>query len=505
MLPLLDIIIKIQATLKFYFECSMNITMKIIIYLLLTFLIAVTGISSDLRLRSLGNARLALLDTENEFNLYRYSYNPAYLLFDEHQDWLKFYGGSNYYHTSFKRLYDPEKEQNVYFNFIGYKILSPNQAIWGKVSYSFNNKYHLPYALERYPYADDPLVLADTTIGNILSDGPTIEIAYHYQPWSKLGLGLGIVYDISTGLKEQYTRPRTIHRNFEGKLAFTYHLSPQLIIGSWLNGAFLQDQIELTKSWDGKDIYTRRYRSEWVYRGVLAEFDRYINLNSWHYNLAAQYIRKNFHNVLSFDYVLNIQEVADKAGTNRRLDSQWYQRGFRLNYRTRLFISKYILGLQGSYLAQDDWSEHPDLPILITDRSRNVYELGIGISLPVKFLLLVGELGYQQTEENYHDYQSQITRQGKNEGFTGIAGCEIVVDPIHSLRFGYNHYHFEPGFESPQYLPEYRGQYLSVGLAEVRSPYELEIHFDYNLKNSAQDDYSYYGWNGLLYTRIFIR
>ena len=67
-------------------------------------------------------------------------------------------------------------------------------------------------------------------------------------------------------MKKEYTRPRTIHRNFEGKVALTYKLTSQFILGSFINMVFLQDQIELEKSWDGKDIHTLRYRSELVFR-----------------------------------------------------------------------------------------------------------------------------------------------------------------------------------------------------------------------------------------------
>ncbi len=463
-----------------------------------------TGLTSEWRLLSLGNARLALLDSDNELNLYQYTFNPAYMLFDEYQDWLKFSGGGDYHHSSFRRKYDPEIEQNVFFHFTGYKIMAANQAIWGKVRYAFNNQYHVPYALESRPYADDPVLLADTTIGNIVSDGPEIEIAYHYQPWSKLGVGLEVVYDLSTSLKEQYTRPRTIHRDFALKFGMAYHILSHFVIGSWLQASFLQDQIELNKSWDGKDIYTRRYRSELVYRGIVQEFDRYINLDRWHYNLALQFRRQKYHMLLSFDYLHDAQEVADNTGTVRQMDSYWYQDGYQLDYRARIFINQLTVGVYGSFLWQDDFSKHPNLPILITDRSRHIYEGGIGISLPISFLLLVGEVGYQHLEETYQDYQSKLSWNGQNNKITGIAGCEFNLDPIHYLRLGYSYNDYKTGFESPRYLPQYQGHRLSLGLAEMRSSHEIEIHFDYTLKNARETDHSDHGWHGIIHTRIFI-
>lgn len=482
----------------------MKKTCKIITFFVLLVLFYSTGTTSDWRLRSLGNARLALLDSENDLNLYQYTFNPAYLIFDEHHDWLKFSGGGDYYHSSFRRPYDPEIEQNVFFNFTGYKIMATNQAIWGKVQYTFHNQYHLPYAIEPQPYADDPVLLADTTIGNMVSDGPQIEIAYHYQPWSKLGFGLEMLYDLSTSLKEQYTRPRTIHRDFAIKFGMAYHLLPQLVIGSWLQASFLQDQIELSKSWDGKDIYTRRYRSEAVYRGIVQEFDRYINLDSWYYNLAIQLLRQKYHMLLSFDYLYHTQEVADNTGTIRKMDSYWYQDGYQLSYRSRIFINKLIVGLYGRYLIQDDFSEHPNLPILITQRSRHIYEVGAGLSMPINFLLLIGEVGFMRVDENFTDYQSKLSWNGQNDGLTGIVGCEITLDPIHYLRVGYNYNNAKTGFESPRYLPEHQKHYLAFGLAEIRSSHEIEFHFDYTMKNSRQTNHSFNGWHSIIHLRIFI-
>lgn len=482
----------------------MKTIFKMITFFMLLVLLFTTSLASEWRLISMGNARLALLDRDNDLNVYQYTFNPAYILFDESQNWLKFSSGGDYYHSNFRRRYDPEIEQNVFFHFTGYKIMAPNQAIWGRVHYIFKNRYHVPYAIDPHPYADDSALLADTTIGNIILDGPEIEIAYQYQPWSRLGVGLEVVYDLWTSLKEQYTRPRTIHRDFAIKFGLAYHILPHLVIGSWLQASFLQDQIELNKSWDGKDIYTRRYRSELVYRGIVQEFDRYINLDRWHYNLALQFLRQKYHMLLSFDYLYNMQEVADNTGTIRQIDSYWYQNGYQVDYWARIFINQLTLGVYGSYLAQTDFSKHPNLPILITDRSRHIYEVGAGISLPIHFLLLVGEVGLQQLDETYQDYQSKLSWNGQNNKMTGIVGCELTLDPIHYLRLGYHYNNFKTGFESPRYLPNYQGHCLSLGLSEIRSSHEIEVHFDYTLKDAKATDHSVHGWHGIIHTRIFI-
>lgn len=475
-------------------------------FFLLLILLSSQSFSSDFRINALGNTGLVLQDEDNDLNLYDMTCNPAYLLFDENRNWLKFYSSGNYYNTSLKRQYDPEKEQNLSFNFIGFKKLTHNQAVLGRVNYHFNNKYHRMNAIEENPYADDPLVLTDSISGNFYSDGPGVDIIYHYQPFSKLGLGAGIIYEISTGLKKQYTRPRTIHRNFEGKIALTYRLTSDLILGSYLATSRLQDQIELVKSWDGRDIFTRRYRSELVYREILGEFDRYYNLDGWHFNLALQFYpgKANFQNLLVFNYLDNTQETTDQAGTKRNMDSYWYQKINLLTYYGRFFLRRMVIGLKLAYMEESDWSKHPSLPILITERSRQNYEVGLGLSYNFNRLLLLLEGDYNSSSEIFHDYQSALNREGTNNYYSARFGSEIKLDPIHYLMLGYNYNYFNPNYQSPQFLPEYKAQYFSAGLSERRARYEISLYYNYELKNAIQDGSSFSGWNALIYTRLYM-
>jgi hypothetical protein len=479
---------------------------RIIMTFLLLLGITYIGFASDIRIMSLGNARLVLLDRDNDLNLYNFIQNPAYLLKDDKQSWLKFYGGANYYHTTLKREFDPDMEQNLIFDFEGYKILSDIQAIWGRVDYNFNNRYHIANALDRNPYAGDPVLLSDTTSGNFYTDGPRLEVGYNIQPLSRLGFGAQILYEISTGLKKQYTRPRTIHRNFETKIAFTYSLSKNISVGSYLNLSFLQDQIELVKSWDGKEIHTLRYRSELVYRSALGSFDRYKNLDGWHYNAAVQYYSTNnrFQNLFSFDYYKFSQEISDHTGASRHLEPYWYQNIYHLFYYGRLIKGSMVVGISAGYHNYEDWSEHPDFPIMITQENRKVWEIGGGLSYQFSKILFAVEGSILHSLNDYNDHQSILVHNGNQDFYTSKLGIEYNFDPIHQIRLGFNYDYFYPDYYSPRYLPEYRVQYFSFGLAESRVKYEIEFHLDYVLKNAIQNGSSFNGWNALIYTRLYM-
>jgi len=486
--------------------CKRNLKIFVFTFLALG-LILTSLIASEFRIRSLGNARLALSDEDNHLNLYNAGHNPAYLLFDEKANWLKFYSGADYSHTSLKRMYDPQKRQNLYFTFEGVKILGKNQVFWGKVKYNFNRKYRVYRAIEPNPYNDDPLVLTDTTSGSFYTDGPVIQVAYHNQVLPKLGVGIEMEYDISTGLKKQYTRPRTIHRNFEGKVGMTYRLSPNLVWGSYFKSSFLQDQIELTRSWDGKTIYTRRYRSESVYRVVVGSYDRYNNLDGFQFNTAVQYFthRNNFRNLLEFNLFKSKQKVTDKFSARKETDSPWFNYALSSVYQGRYIFNRLILGLKLSYLYCEDWSEHPDYPLLITERHQERYQIAGGVSYQFPRLLLISEAGFLRSHIQYDDYQSSVYRRGNHDFYTGKLGMEFQFDPIHFIRAGFNFDYFYPDFLSPRYLPEHSLHYFSFGLSEQRARYDLEIHLEYVFKNEVDSPARYDGWNALIFTKIYMQ
>jgi hypothetical protein len=465
-----------------------------------------TNYGSDIRLQSLANCRLALIDQDNELNLYDWVDNPAYLLFDDKSNWLRFYSGGNYNHTSLVRTYDPRKEQNLFINFEGLKQLKSNQAVLGGIRYNFNRKYQLAYALERTPYNDDPLILADTTTGSIFEDGPTVFITYNYQPLKKISIGIESEYQISTSLKKEYTRPRTIHRNFESKIALVYKISPRFFVGTFLSGSYLQDQIELQDSWDGKAIYVLEYRSELVYREKFGNFDRYIFLNGMDYNLSLQYQTKNqkSQHLLTFHYLRNKQTIEDKTNTVQRSDSYWFQYGFVLQYDYRFVWKKFVFSLESGMTNADDWSEHPFLPILITERSCNNLRLGTGISRRLSKLLLVAEAGFSRTKEDYKDYQSEIYRAGIHDLYSGKFGIEYYLDPIHVIRAGFSHDYFFPDYYSPRYLSEHASNYFSLGMARVQSQFEIDFHLDYSIQNTPDNKFRGEGWNIVFYSQIFM-
>ena len=125
----------------------------------------------------MGNVDLLLDHQENQLNLYRSTGNSAYMIQAETGSWIKLYGLREEGSGELTRFYDPTHQKNSVFHAEGYKKLSPNQAFWGQVDYRFQHFGNVAYALEPEPYRNDPILIADTTVGNFNHDGPQVRVA----------------------------------------------------------------------------------------------------------------------------------------------------------------------------------------------------------------------------------------------------------------------------------------------------------------------------------------
>ncbi len=69
---------------------------------------------------------------------------------------------------------------------------------------------------------NDPFYMTDLTTGDFQHDGPSMSADYALRIRPKLFVGAGFDYDISTGLKDTYTKPEIVHNKFMANLGITY-------------------------------------------------------------------------------------------------------------------------------------------------------------------------------------------------------------------------------------------------------------------------------------------
>ncbi|MEJ2636474.1 MAG: hypothetical protein P8184_14425 [Calditrichia bacterium] len=458
--------------------------------------------AQDLRTVSLGGADLVLNHEENHLNFYRLNGNPALMMQYEAVNWLKINSYGNYQHGSLRRVLDPAANRNLLFNAQGYKKLSERQAFYGQVSYDLLKNYSVKNAIDPDPYGDDPLVLMDSTTGDFNYNGPKAQVCYQNQISSRFSLGGEITYGISQGLKDQFTRPRIIHRDFAAGIGMGYRLGRYLLIGTIINYETVQNQTEVTgKQLEAFDPVIKRFRSESVFRVIKGGFNRYTNRDNYSFNLSIQNggIGREFQQVVQLNYRYGVQKTYDNVDLNKIYDSPWFGRYYNASYQNRWIVpgGKWILGARfsGNYLSS--FSRHPDLDIMITEREvrSGCAELGISrnFSIPRPFLLVL-QGGYGQTRDSYSDYQSKVYRKVKLTDYIARVGLDVSVDPIHNLLLGYNYGKDDVDAFSPRYLPDYYMWRFSMGISETRQKYQLQFSFEYFVKRAAYDDHEFDGW-----------
>ncbi len=484
---------------KFHYLCS----------IIVLSLFCNPAFSQDFRSDAMGGTGLVLNHAENRLSIYNLTGNPALIMQDEAENWLKMYTVGDYSHGNLHRTWDPASTQNLLFNFQGYKRLNDSQAFYGQVNYAFNDYYSVQNAIELNPYADDPLVLTDTTTGSFRYDGPSINVGYQYQVNKKMSLGANLNYDISQGLKKQFTRPRILHRDFAATAGLGYAFNGNWTVAGDFTYQILQDQTEITShQLEGLDPRIKRFRSELLFRQLNGSFNRYTNWDVYEYNVALhnQNNAGTFQQLAQADYRYTTQKTFDETSL-KVYDSDWYGTYYNGSYQNRWLLPEKGLTLgariSGGYLSS--FSEHPTLHILITEREvkKMAAELGVArqmnIGMPILWAL---QGGYALTEDSYDDYQSVIHRKLKANNYIARAGLDVTIDPIHDILLGYNYGDNSVDVFSPRYLPDYTLQRFSLGITEARLKYNMQLSFEYFVKKARDANYEYDGWMVTFYTKI---
>ncbi|NOY77518.1 MAG: hypothetical protein GXO76_06570, partial [Calditrichaeota bacterium] len=94
-------------------------------------LLATNVCARDNRLSAMGNLQLALPDSDNQLNFYDFGQNPAGLQADQTYRWMRIYLNAQNHWGRYRRLYDPDNEQNYSLIFEGVKALNSKETFWG--------------------------------------------------------------------------------------------------------------------------------------------------------------------------------------------------------------------------------------------------------------------------------------------------------------------------------------------------------------------------------------
>lgn len=330
-------------------------------------------------LSSINNLSPAFND---RLNLYDFGENPAWITMEERNNgvWVGFYGSTIF--GGYRRIYDPARLNYYNINFVRVENLGKKGVFKGYALYNFEERKGLYRSLLLYPYDGKAFFVTDTTVGNFRYLGPNIGFDYGFELVKNFFTGLRLRYTLIDGLKDIYTRPRTIYRDIECVIGLAFKVMERTSFGFSAVLINSREKIE-AKSEDLYDVEIYFFRGDQYFvkrRANLVEF----NLKDRGY---AGYTQLNFSvGKAAFGFNIGYKQIGKYLVVPYGFIEE-YEFGYA-NFES--YMGKFMGRLKASdflniallirYEHDDIWSKHSERNLLLWREKFDFMEYGSGVS-----------------------------------------------------------------------------------------------------------------------------
>ncbi|HEX9970969.1 MAG TPA: hypothetical protein VGD14_02755 [bacterium] len=433
---------------------------------------------------------LIIKDEDNQLNLYDFGLNPAWLVMDQRQSWLRPFFATDVNWGNFKRNYDPQTSIDANAFFEGVKVMDENQAFRGMVDYHNLYLNDVDQAISRDPYQEHPFRLADNTTGSIHYWGPIVAAQYSRNIWQeKLFFGASLDYQIETGLKDYFPQSRTIYRHIGVGTGVGYAVSNRLSLGVTFNYTTIQEFTEAVppSANDPRSVEVMKFRGETIGSERTGSMERFTKTKMYRGGIQAHYQPSEFvESAVSIYY--NFQNLdATESRSKPVKDGTWKLQGYEIHWKNRVRLPQlpFVAGFSFDRIYFNDWAIHPNFAVVMGDDYLTENRIGAGLAYePKSFPIILGvEYHLAFAEKDKKDYVSRLTGSGNiDEGDLKI-GAEIGVTKTWKIRGGFIHQNFYTDISLlsfSEYQPENQINLLTFG-------------FGWLLKSIEVEGYGYYG------------
>lgn len=443
--------------------------------------------ASDLRVASMGQLSLVLNDKDYQLNLYDFGQNPAWLIVDQQQTWLRpgFTIASN--QGAFKRRYDPQRQHDLGATFESAKALDQQQQFHSLVGYRNFTLEQVDGAINRNPYQEHPFRIVDNSIGDINYWGPSVSAQYSRQAiQKKLCWGASLDYSIETGLKDQFPQPRTIYRSAGIGAGVAYRLSNRLAAGATINYTHIQEYIEClyTSTNETRTIDIKKFRNENLAIHHLGDLEQFLTTKIIRFGLQCQFQPIHFwESALAQIYHAQRLEAFESL-KQPQTDGNWKLLGWEMHWKNRFRFSalpiRFAFSLDHNEIA--DYASDPSWTIIWGDDWLRENRIGVGLSYePEKGPLILGiEYYHALANKSKKDYEiNPILASGKIEQSELRVGAEFRLFETLNVRGGYlvAQNIIDPALlQFSEFLPGHNLHQFSSGLAYTIHAVEVETH-----------------------------
>jgi hypothetical protein len=440
------------------------------------------ALADSLRNSTMGNVFIAQIDEDSQLNPYDFGRNPAYLFYDFQGDWNRFAADFSHETGTLKRPLDPKTIDDLYGAFAGRKKLGSNQIVWGSFRYDRFEQRDMFRAIEFDPY-NDPFFLTDTTSGNTTYYGPSIKVDYSLHLSPKVSIGAGFDYDISTGLKDYYTRPQIVHNNARGNIGIIMQPTPKWLFGLIARPIRLQNRTEFSKTDEGYDNVIRRYAGDRIFE--IRTFETYtIRELLWGVEFDVQNFYTTDRVKLGTIFTYGMSQNRIKYNLTFPEEVGFWQDetyGFKFLARYTPAGIPLVLGLSGEATNGDGWAKRPRFDnVLLFDNPTKLRSIGAGASYTFNSLglILTGEYVLNGWKIEADDYGANAFPKVDITQNIGRLGVEYRAFNVYSIRGGVEvtDYPIDRWLKLPANMTRYR---FTGGLGYNLHFWSIEAEFGY--------------------------
>jgi hypothetical protein len=444
-----------------------------------------------IRIESLAGARLALEDRDNQINPYDFGRNPAWLHLDYEFRYLRF--NMSLYETKgeLRREYDPHLVNNFFIGVEGIKKLSDRQTVMGYIDYQRLHDGGVYRNLESDQY-NDPFYLNDQTTGDFEYYGPRTSIDWGIRLAEGILFGVGLDYDISTGLKQIYTRPEIVHNYSQGRIGLAYSRSGKWMLGLVYRPTRLQNRTQFAKPDEGYDNVIQGYSGDAIYE--VRAFSSYTIeevMYSHFVDLQGFYMGDDLKAGLIITGGKGENEVKYNA-TRQYPKGYWEEELLDAGMKLRWAPGgrPLAVGLSARYVKNDGWGVRPEFSdVLLYDNPYSMYSGGIGLSYWISSIdvLLVGEYTAEQYDIEVWDNGANLYRSADHLSQIARIGLEKNISNVYSFRAGYEYtdYPIDRWIKLPRNIDISR---ITGGFGAYVGGWNIDIHAEYALGTRDETD-----------------
>ncbi|MCU7496266.1 MAG: hypothetical protein HF314_12335 [Ignavibacteria bacterium] len=403
--------------------------------------------AQNVRIQSLGGIKYGLIDQDNSLNIYDFGKNPAWLINDEKQIWLKVTPSFDRQWGDYKRLYDFKSSNQGGMSFTGLKPLGNNGTFLGSASYVYEQRKDVTRILKRNPYDGQSFFPTDTTTGNFKYDGPVVGFAYSFELFPKMFLGTAVNYQVLDGLKNIYSMAKTVYRDVNGKAGLAYAFSDNCVLGLDYGIFSNQESLEMKNEISQTEVQIFNFRGD-TYSTFIRKTSVEQKIRQMGQTLGTQvYCRpsENLELALKGEYLNSGAKVLLPQQNLKEFEEGYSSlENYNIDFEARCRLSNNLtLGAELGYSKDDSWSKNSELNLLLWkwDVKRTV--LGLGATYDLKALdLLVGfdyEVNLIKADSSKY-IDSKFRNISSTNGILRLGGEQRIYGDLY-LRAGYNYGH----------------------------------------------------------------